>query len=83
MYMKIIVWQCPNCEGKPEFNQPAFLEHLREFHQVKDTRGSYQTTMHMCGRGFSSCTRKWIIGGLEFLQSVTTEKIKGSSTTSP
>lgn len=35
-------WVCPNCQGNPEFEQKAMMDHLQSVHQIdtKKTKGS-------------------------------------------
>ena len=62
-------WICPNCEGNPEFEQKAMMEHMREVHKVDTSgKGNRSMLMHMDGDKWFSWSYEWTLGDLKFIQ---------------
>lgn len=72
-----VTWTCNACAGAPEFNQADFLKHLQEAHNIAPkTPGTREGVMFADGKGYSNNVFKWTIAGLEFTQSVRSERSK-------
>lgn len=72
-----VLWQCPNCPEKPEFDSnPAFVAHIKEVHKLDNTRGKRSLVMHLdCADSFHN-TYEWEIAGLKFHQSTSNPRQK-------
>lgn len=64
-------WQCPNCEGNPEFEHAAMMKHIQKVHGIdpKHVTGKRNMLMHLDGADYYSSQYEWEINGLKFYQS--------------
>lgn len=62
-------WVCPNCEGNPEFEHDAVMQHFKEVHGIDSkAKGKKSMLCHMDGDTWFSWDYEWEINGLKFLQ---------------
>lgn len=72
-------WICLQCPGKPSFEHPAMMEHLKNVHQIdtKNTKGSRALLAHIDGSDFFTYTWEWTIRDLKFVQNIVCPRNRG------
>lgn len=76
------IWKCMSCQGNPEFEHAAAMEHVQKVHGIDPTkiRGKKTMVMHCDGADFYSSTFEWLmdceVGQLRMMQYTTSERDK-------
>ena len=65
-----VLWQCNTCEGYPQFEQAEFLEHIKNTHNIIDTKGKREMRSHLDAADWYEWNYEWTIGELTFMQQV-------------
>ncbi len=72
------IFNCLSCEGEPEFEKEALLEHLRTVHGIDTSvglMGTREMLMHADGQGFCKYLFQWKLDcGVIFTQAICRRK---------
>lgn len=68
------LWTCQSCPLTKALEHQEMMDHMKQVHNITDPKGKRMMTLHLDGTDSYTSQYQWTIGGLEFCQTVTTQR---------
>ena len=59
---------CPECDKDKKIGRKEFVNHLKEVHNINETKGNRQLMMHVSKEPRHCSSYEWTIGGKTFYE---------------